>query len=250
MRSTIRAAAAGSATISAALCAAALHAQSQQQVDACEAKGNPPLDTVIGGCTATHSVGHLRRADLATVFNHSCGRPSAQRRPSTVPFRTTIRRSSSIQPAPSPTTTRRSPWRQERLGSRHPELRSGNQAQPHTTRLPSAIGVTLTWRSSSSIAPSRISTRRRSSIRKDATAYAWRAGAYMRTRCARPRHRRPTIRRCGSTRATRRLSIAAAWPMAAPDMASRDRRLRRGDQARSKTRGRLLRSGLRVPEAG
>jgi hypothetical protein len=45
-----------------------LHAQTQQQVDACEGKGNPPLDTVITNCTALVQSGHYAGRDLSTVF--------------------------------------------------------------------------------------------------------------------------------------------------------------------------------------
>src|SRR5262245_24271327 len=67
-RLTIRAAAAGAATIAAALCYSPLHAQTQQQVDACEGKGGAPLDTVVGGCTALIQSGSYAGRDLSTVF--------------------------------------------------------------------------------------------------------------------------------------------------------------------------------------
>jgi hypothetical protein len=45
-----------------------LHAQTQQQVDACEGKGNPPLDTVITSCTALIGSGSYAGRDLSTVY--------------------------------------------------------------------------------------------------------------------------------------------------------------------------------------
>ena len=45
-----------------------LHAQTQQQVDACEGKGNLPLDTVITSCTALIGSGTYAGRDLSTVF--------------------------------------------------------------------------------------------------------------------------------------------------------------------------------------
>ena len=54
--------------IAATLWCSSLHAQTQQQVDACEGKGSPPLDAVIGGCTALIQSGTYAGRDLATVF--------------------------------------------------------------------------------------------------------------------------------------------------------------------------------------
>src|SRR5918995_3175925 len=68
MRFTARAAAAGVALIAASLWCASLKAQTPQQLAACEGKGNPPLDTVIGGCTALIQSGSYAGRDLATVY--------------------------------------------------------------------------------------------------------------------------------------------------------------------------------------
>ena len=68
MRLTIRAAAAGAAMIVAAHWGGSLHAQTQQQVDACEGKGNLPLDTVISSCTVLIRSGSYVGRDLSTVF--------------------------------------------------------------------------------------------------------------------------------------------------------------------------------------
>jgi tetratricopeptide (TPR) repeat protein len=65
---TIRAAAAGAAMMVAAHWCSSLHAQTQQQVDACEGKGNLPLDTVTGSCTALIQSGNYLARDLSTVF--------------------------------------------------------------------------------------------------------------------------------------------------------------------------------------
>jgi len=61
-------AAVGAAVIAAAHSYGSLRAQTQQQVDACEGKGNLPLDTVISGCTALIQSGNYRGRDLSTVF--------------------------------------------------------------------------------------------------------------------------------------------------------------------------------------
>lgn len=45
-----------------------LNAQTQQQVDACEGKGSPPLDAIVGGCTALIQSGTYAVCDLSTVF--------------------------------------------------------------------------------------------------------------------------------------------------------------------------------------
>ncbi|HEV8693486.1 MAG TPA: tetratricopeptide repeat protein, partial [Lysobacter sp.] len=45
-----------------------LFAQTQQQVDACEGKGNLPLDTVISSCAALIQSGNYVGRDLSTVF--------------------------------------------------------------------------------------------------------------------------------------------------------------------------------------
>ncbi len=68
MQLTIRAAAAGAAMMVAAHWCSSLHAQTQQQVDACEGKGNLPLDTVTGSCTALIQSGNYLARDLSTVF--------------------------------------------------------------------------------------------------------------------------------------------------------------------------------------
>src|SRR5262249_3139145 len=69
MRLTIRAAAAGALMIAAALWCGSLHAQTQQQVASCEAKGSPPVDAlVVGGCTALIQSGTYAGRDLSTVF--------------------------------------------------------------------------------------------------------------------------------------------------------------------------------------
>jgi tetratricopeptide (TPR) repeat protein len=68
MRLRTCAAAVGAAVIAAAHSYGSLRAQTQQQVDACEGKGNLPLDTVISGCTALIQSGNYRGRDLSTVF--------------------------------------------------------------------------------------------------------------------------------------------------------------------------------------
>ena len=54
--------------IMAALWCGLLNAQTQQQVDVCESKGSPPLDAIVGGCTALIQSGTYAGRDLSTVF--------------------------------------------------------------------------------------------------------------------------------------------------------------------------------------
>src|SRR5262245_53761013 len=68
MRLTTRAVAVATAVIAAASAYGAAHAQTQQQLDACAGKGNAPLDTVIGGCTALIESRTYSGRDLSTVF--------------------------------------------------------------------------------------------------------------------------------------------------------------------------------------